>query len=379
MSSARHLALAIARSAVALAFLSQAVACTEQADSSEQADSDSGLADSMIDGGSEDGGRDLPDGGDDPVPPLGAPTSCTTDGVGVHPCYKDVAYAPHGVRTTLDVFLPPASVSSQSSLLVFIHGGGFHSGNKDAASTHVKQYLLHGVAVASIHYRLSDTHPYTPDSTAAPVYMTDSARALQFLRHYAATLGVKPQRVALVGNSAGAGIALWLAFHDDLANPASSDPLARISTRAPCVGPIAGQTSYDVRFIKGLFPDNQVHLDASLLGFYGLTKAQYQAAEASIQNQYAPLFEEASPLFHLDSADASVKVYFEYKLAPGAVDIHSADFGTHAASGTPQVPGFMYKTLQAIGATYVLVHPEDRPTDIALERRLFFEEHCFSL
>src|SRR5262249_13884662 len=72
------------------------------------------------------------------------------------------------------------------------------------------------------------------------------------------------------GNSAGAGIALWVGFHDDLADPASGDPVARTSSRVCCLGVDGAQTSYDPRFIKSLV-GGRAYEHPALRCFYGIT------------------------------------------------------------------------------------------------------------
>ena len=84
-----------------------------------------------------------------------------------------------------------------------------------------------------------------------PAPMLDGARAIQFLRLKAKELGIDPARIAACGNSAGAGIALWAGFHDDLADPGSADPVLRGNRLAWPAWALSGaQTSYDPRFIK---------------------------------------------------------------------------------------------------------------------------------
>ena len=46
--------------------------------------------------------------------------------------------------------------------------------------------------------------------------------------------------------SAGAGTSLWLAFHDDLADPSNQDPVLRESSRLVCAGALSAQFSYDM-------------------------------------------------------------------------------------------------------------------------------------
>ena len=54
--------------------------------------------------------------------------------------------------------------------------------------------------------------------------LEDAARALQFVRSKAAQWNLDKQRIGASGGSAGACSALWLAFHDDMADPNSQDP-----------------------------------------------------------------------------------------------------------------------------------------------------------
>ena len=55
--------------------------------------------------------------------------------------------------------------------------------------------------------------------------------SLQTIRSKAKEWNLDPERIACYGGSAGAGISLWLAFHEDLADPNSDDPIARQSTQ----------------------------------------------------------------------------------------------------------------------------------------------------
>src|SRR5207247_1560778 len=100
-------------------------------------------------------------------------------------------------------------------------------------------------SVVSINYR------FVSEAAAAgikpPVQwpLHDAARALQFVRSKADEWNLDKSRIAASGSSAGACSALWLAFHDDLADPKSSDPTGRESTRLFCAAVVRAQTSLD--------------------------------------------------------------------------------------------------------------------------------------
>src|SRR5205085_4647447 len=78
----------------------------------------------------------------------------------------------------------------------------------------------------------------------------DAARALQTSRSKAKEWNVDPKRVGSTGGSAGACTSLWLALHDDLADPKSSDRVAQQSSRLTCAAVNGAQTSLDPKELR---------------------------------------------------------------------------------------------------------------------------------
>ena len=142
-------------------------------------------------------------------------------------------------------------------LVIFFHGGGFTGGNKSSANgdshaAQTREMLRHCVAYAAANYRLLKIPSREQGTSSIPAQggvrrsLDDSARAVQFMRYYSHALNLDPERVAVYGASAGAGISLWLGTTDDLADPTSSDPIERESSRVSAAGALGTQATYDI-------------------------------------------------------------------------------------------------------------------------------------
>jgi para-nitrobenzyl esterase len=167
---------------------------------------------------------------------------------------KEVAYG-GSPEHTFDIYLPESD--EPTPLVIYIHGGGFTGGDKNAAherrAADIREFLEEGIAYATINYRLLSEDPI--DEEGVIKSLTDCARALQFIRYHAEMLNVDPENVALYGSSAGAGTSLWLGVHDDLADSGNDDPVLRESTRVNAVAALATQATYDVlRWEEVLLP-----------------------------------------------------------------------------------------------------------------------------
>jgi acetyl esterase/lipase len=235
----------------------------------------------------------------------------------IPPTHADVKYGPHG-RNVLDVWL--AKSDRPTPVLVSIHGGGFRGGNKSVRGDLLNQCLESGISVVAITYRLSG-------EAIAPAQFHDAARAIQFIRHNAKSWNIDSSRIAATGGSAGAGLSLWLGFHDDLADADSDDPVLRQSTRLTCMMVTAGQTSYDPRVIRKLFPGADTYQHSALAQLYDVDLEKLD----ELPEEKYKLFEECSPITHLTKDDAPAMLSYggtlDQKINSAGVGIHHARFG----------------------------------------------------
>ncbi len=221
------------------------------------------------------------------------------------PTHADVAYG-DDPQQVFDIWLAKSKDGAPTPLCLYIHGGGFRGGDKNVSAATVQKFLDAGTSFASLNYRLTQggKNPY-------PTAMMDCARALQTIRSKAGEWNLDAKRVASYGGSAGAGISLWLAFHDDLAKPDSSDPIARQSTRLVAAGTTNGQSTYDMRTFSEWFgvPDLSPH--PALNDFYAI-----QAGEDWRSERVLKLMHDASPITHLTADDVPVFMVYGNKDAP---------------------------------------------------------------
>ncbi|MFD8864246.1 alpha/beta hydrolase [Streptomyces sp. NPDC059590] len=126
-------------------------------------------------------------------------------GVRVTPCS---ATAGDGATIPLRLYQrqDAQGTSQRAPLAVYLHGGGMFLGSLDTHDTQCRIYThLSGVALLSVGYRLAPEHPH-------PVPVEDCYAALRWAEANAADLGIDPARIAIMGDSAGGGLAAAVAL-----------------------------------------------------------------------------------------------------------------------------------------------------------------------
>ena len=239
----------------------------------------------------------------------------------VKPTLAEVRYGPHE-RHVLDFWR--AASATPTPLVFVIHGGGWQGGEKERVNkfVNVAGLLAQGISVVAINYRFikhAEAEGVTPP-VKAPLH--DAARALQFVRSQAAAWNLDKTRIGAAGGSAGACSSLWLAFHDDLADPKSADPVARESTRLFCAAVIGAQTTLDPVQMKSWTPNSKY-------GGHAFGVPSFEAFLAA-RDRLQPLIAEYSP-YHLVTKDDPA-VYLFYNATPALGQdqkdpTHTANFG----------------------------------------------------
>ncbi len=231
----------------------------------------------------------------------------------------DFKYGPHE-RNVLDFW--QAKSDKPTPLLFYIHGGGWMGGDK--AGIAVEPFLKEGISVVSINYRYISQAQEVEPPVKAPLH--DAALALQTVRSKAAEWNIDKTRIGASGGSAGACSSLWLAFHPDMADLKSSDPIARESTRLFCAAVNGAQTTLDPQQMKEWTPNSSYGGHAFLPGKERPKFDIFLAAREKI----LPWIAEYSPYALVSSDDPPVYLSFAAPPALGQVQkdpTHTANFG----------------------------------------------------
>jgi acetyl esterase/lipase len=203
----------------------------------------------------------------------------------------DILFAEHdGAKLLGDLYLPKGA--DQVPVLVAVHGGGWQLGDRKFYR-HWGSYLAkHGYAVFAIEYRLMK-----PSLKTWPGVVGDCSAAVQFVRAKATDLGLDPERIGMIGDSAGAHLSALVAL-------AGNEPL-----------------------FSGQYPNDPSAATAAgvkaVIGFYGVYDMAAQWEHDQITRPRDPITEKllgCSPM-------VSRKAFFEASpLSYATVDKNSTRF-----------------------------------------------------
>ena len=241
--------------------------------------------------------------------------------------YTNVPYDQYE-RTKVDFW--QAEGKGPRPLMVFIHGGGWSQGSKDKTSgKNIEECLANGISVASVGYRLTG-------EAILPAPVHDAARAVQFLRSKAKEWKINKNKIVLTGGSAGGCTSVWLACHDDLANPNAKDPIERESTRVQGISVRGAQTAIDPKLIEPWIGKNVFHSMIYL-------SVGEQSIEDALKNysKHEPLYKEFSGYYHLTQDDPPIYLGYGGDMSTPAKNIghgiHHGLFGVELKKKSEEV------------------------------------------
>ena len=126
----------------------------------------------------------------------------------------DFVYSsPDGIHLRFDCLHP--ATNEAAPLIVFIHGGGWISGERENFREIADVFVEKGYAAALIQYRLAPLNPF-------PAAVEDVQAFVRYARDNSDVLNILPNRIASFGSSAGGHLAAMLGVTDVVFNGTSS-------------------------------------------------------------------------------------------------------------------------------------------------------------
>jgi acetyl esterase/lipase len=143
----------------------------------------------------------------------------------------DISFLTSARTEKLDLYLPKSRKAGEKSpAVLLIHGGGWKEGDKRQAREIEFGMTLakNGFVAASINYALRSDGKF-------PLNLQDCKNGIRYLRAHADELGIDPDRISVMGGSAGGHLALLVAYTADQPNLAPSQPYPGVSDKVSSV------------------------------------------------------------------------------------------------------------------------------------------------
>jgi len=190
---------------------------------------------------------------------------------------KDIEYKNiDGKSLQLDIYRPK-NIDAPAPLLVFIHGGSWKSGKRTDYLVYLIDFAKKGYITASVSYRLLKDGPY-------PACVEDVRDAVSWFYNNGNKYGYDPDRIALIGGSAGAHLAMLAAYGWNSKNEIhDSTSVAENGHRIKAVVDIYGP--------------------ADLTTVYARNQPLVTSFIARSFEEAPELYQEASPVCYLDKND----------------------------------------------------------------------------
>ncbi|MFZ2490867.1 MAG: alpha/beta hydrolase [Thermoanaerobaculia bacterium] len=169
---------------------------------------------------------------------------------------RDITYGVVGATALkLDLLRPRGLTGVRVPVVVFVHGGGWSSGDKAGGIGQLTPLVRRGYVGATINYRLSGAAKF-------PAQIEDAKCAIRYLRANAASLGIDPDRIGVWGSSAGGHLVALLGSTGDVEAWNASGGWPGVSSRVQAVADWYGPSNLNTMGPQSL-PCSGINHDAA--------------------------------------------------------------------------------------------------------------------
>ncbi len=227
----------------------------------------------------------------------------------------------------LTIYRPAANAATGAAIIVCPGGGYAHLAVVHEGEDIAIWLNSIGITAAVLEYRHS-TRGY-----GHPAPLHDAQRAIRSIRSRAGELNINPERVGILGFSAGGHLASTAATHFDYGDPGASDPVERISCRPDFAVLCYAVIAFDEPYTHKGSQRNLIGEDAPAELIRSLSNEKQVTAETP------PTF-----LFHTDGdtgvpAENSVYFYLALRAAGVPAEMHIYRSGRHGVGLGREISG----------------------------------------
>lgn len=175
----------------------------------------------------------------------------------------------------LDLY-SPKDLDSPAPGIIFIHGGGWRSGKRQDYKLYTTEFAARGYVAATVTYRLREAGYF-------PNCVEDVKCAVRWMRANAESLKVDPNRIAVIGGSAGGHLSMMVGYSSDIAEFEGNGGHAGVSSAVAAVIDIYGPADFT----------HEQNRDHHLLTNF--MQGSYE--------EFPDKYKKASPLTYVDPSD----------------------------------------------------------------------------
>src|SRR5262245_26491122 len=139
----------------------------------------------------------------------------------------------------------PMKADGLMPAVICIHGGGFRAGKRESYDTLCVRLVEHGYVAITITYRLAPKYPF-------PAAVHDVKAAVRWARAHAGKYGINPERIGVMGGSAGGDLAQFLGVTADVKEFDGAGGNAEQSSKVACVVNFYGPSDFTKSYGKSV-------------------------------------------------------------------------------------------------------------------------------
>lgn len=248
----------------------------------------------------------------------GKPQKVSDQNSGAARIERDVVYGQVGeVALKLDLYFPRPAPGTNFPVVMYVHGGGWVMGDKSMVKDMpgFEELLRRGYVVAAINYRLGSQYKF-------PAMIEDAKCGVRFLRAHARVFGLDPDRLGVIGDSAGGQLVSLLGLTGSSAGFDGTGGWSHCSARVQAVVDLYGPTDFTAASASSSMMSRRI-----LKAAFGTNAKD------------APILKQASPINHVSTN------------APPFLIVH----GDHDKMVQPKQSEELNAKLKACGASSTLL------------------------